>query len=65
MAADPELVISSIRRVVFPSVQNALEKEIKEKGVPAAIARYRQMSLRYPKEYFERTNFECIRAINK
>ena len=56
MAADPELVISSIRRVVFPSVQNVLEKEIKEKGVPAAIARYRQMRLRYPKEYLrERT----------
>jgi hypothetical protein len=54
--ADPELVISSIRRVVFPSVQNVLEKEIKEKGVPAAIARYRQMRLRYPTEYFkERT----------
>src|ERR1044072_9901735 len=56
MAADPELVISSIRRVVFPSVQNALVKEIKEKGVPAAIARYREMRLRYPPEYFkERT----------
>lgn len=56
MAADPELVISSIRRVVFPSVQNVLEKEIKEKGVPATIALYRQMRLRYPKEYLrERT----------
>jgi len=56
MAADPELVISSIRRVVFPSVQNVLEKEIKEKGVSAAIALYRQMRLRYPKEYLrERT----------
>src|SRR2546423_11277197 len=56
MAADPELVISSIRRVVFPSVQNVLEKEIREKGVPAAIALYRQMLLRYPKEYLkERT----------
>jgi len=56
MAADPELVISSIRRVVFPSVQNVLEKKIKEKGVPATIALYRQMRLRYPKEYLrERT----------
>jgi pimeloyl-ACP methyl ester carboxylesterase len=52
MNADPDLVISSIRRVVFPSVQNVLEKEVKEKGVPAAIARYRQMRLRYPVEYF-------------
>jgi pimeloyl-ACP methyl ester carboxylesterase len=56
MIADPALVISSIRRVVFPSVQNVLEKEIKEKGVPAAIALYRQMKFRYPKEYLsERT----------
>ena len=56
MAADPDLVISSIRRVVFPSVQNVLEKEIKEEGVPATIARYRQMRLRYPTEYLkERT----------
>src|SRR2546423_5425585 len=56
MGADPELVISSIRRVVFPSVQNVLEKEIKDKDVPAAIALYRQMKLRYPREYMrERT----------
>jgi pimeloyl-ACP methyl ester carboxylesterase len=56
MGADPDLVISSIRRVIFPSVQNVLEKEINEKGVPAAIAIYRQMKLRYPKEYLrERT----------
>jgi pimeloyl-ACP methyl ester carboxylesterase len=56
MNADPLLVISSIRRVVFPSVQNVLEREIKDTGVNAAIARYRQMRMRYPLEYFrERT----------
>ena len=56
MAADPDLVISSIRRVVFPSVQNVLEKEINEKGVTATIALYREMRSRYPKEYLrERT----------
>jgi pimeloyl-ACP methyl ester carboxylesterase len=60
MAADPELVISSIRRVVFPSVQNVLEKEIKEKGVPAAIARYRQMRLRYPIEYFKEPTLNTL-----
>ena len=60
MAADPELVISSIRRVVFPSVQNVLEKEIKEKGVPAAIARYRQMRLRYPIEYFKEPTLNAL-----
>ncbi|MGA9997864.1 MAG: alpha/beta fold hydrolase [Pyrinomonadaceae bacterium] len=53
---DPALVIAAIRRVVFPSVQNALERAIKEKGVDAAISLYRQMKQRYPAEYFnERT----------
>ncbi|MDT4966184.1 MAG: hypothetical protein QOJ64_921 [Acidobacteriota bacterium] len=60
MAADPELVISSIRRVVFPSVQNVLEKEIKEKGVPVAIARYRQMRLRYPIEYLKELTLNTL-----
>ena len=56
MDADPALIISSIRRVVFPSVQNVLEREIRDQGVYSAIARYRQMRMRYPVEYFrERT----------
>jgi pimeloyl-ACP methyl ester carboxylesterase len=48
---DPALVISAIRRVVFPSAQNALARAIKDKGVDAAIALYRQMRLRYPAEF--------------
>jgi tetratricopeptide (TPR) repeat protein len=53
---DPALVVSAIRRVVFPSVQNALERAIREKGVNAAISLYRRMRQRYPAEYFyERT----------
>jgi len=48
---DPALVISAIRRVVFPSAQNILERAINEKGVEAAIALYRQMKLRYPAEF--------------
>lgn len=53
---DPALVISAIRRVVFPSVQNRLTRAIKERSVEAAIALYRQMRQRYPAEYFnERT----------
>lgn len=48
---DPALVISAIRRVVFPSAQNVLERAIKDKGVAAAIALYRQMRLRYPAEF--------------
>jgi pimeloyl-ACP methyl ester carboxylesterase len=53
---EPDLVISAIRRVVFPNVQNALEKVVRERGVDAAILRYRQMRQRYPADYFfERT----------
>ena len=48
---NPALIISAIRRVVFPSVQNALERIIKAKGVDAAIATYRQMKQRYPSEF--------------
>ncbi|MFN2598267.1 MAG: alpha/beta fold hydrolase [Pyrinomonadaceae bacterium] len=49
---DPALVVSAVRRVVFPSVQNALERAIREKDVDAAIALYRRMRQRYPAEYF-------------
>jgi pimeloyl-ACP methyl ester carboxylesterase len=49
---EPSLVVSAIRRVVFPSVQNALERAIKEKEVDAAITLYRQMRQRYPAEFF-------------
>src|SRR6185295_11894624 len=48
---DPALVLSAIRRVVFPSAQNVLERAIKDKGVEAAIVLYRQMKLRYPPEF--------------
>jgi pimeloyl-ACP methyl ester carboxylesterase len=49
---DPSLVVSAIRRVVYPSVQNVLERAIKDKGVGAAIGLYRQMQQRYPAEFF-------------
>jgi pimeloyl-ACP methyl ester carboxylesterase len=57
---DPALVISAIRRVVFPSVQNALERAIKDKGVDAAIALYRQMKLRYPAEFFRENTLNTL-----
>ncbi len=53
---EPSLVVSAIRRVVLPSVQNVLQRTISEKGVAAAIARYRSMRQQYPAEFFrERT----------
>lgn len=49
---EPALVVFAIRRVVFPSVQTTLERTIKERGVDAAIALYRQLRARYPSEFF-------------
>lgn len=57
---DPALVISAIRRVVFPSVQNALARAIKDKGVDAAITLYRQMKQRYPAEYFRELTLNIL-----
>jgi pimeloyl-ACP methyl ester carboxylesterase len=57
---DPALVISAIRRVVFPSVQNALERAIKDKGVDAAISLYHQMKRRYPAEFFRETTLNTL-----
>lgn len=53
---DPALVIGAIRNVVFPSAHLALMRNIREKGVDAAIADYRQRRLWYPADVFrERT----------
>ena len=57
---DPELVISAIRRVVFPSVHNRLARTIKEKGVDAAIAVYRQMKERYPAEFLRESTLNTL-----
>jgi Flp pilus assembly protein TadD len=53
-------VVSAIRRVVFPSVQNALERAIKEKGVDAAVVLYRQMRQRYPAEFFRESILNAL-----
>ena len=47
----PELVIEAIRRVVFPSALEILEKTIRERGVSAAVAQYRDLERQYPPEY--------------
>lgn len=64
---EPSLVIAAIRRVVYPSVQNALEREIKERGVDAAVTLCRRLRQRYPVEYFRestlnRLGYEQLRA---
>ena len=57
---DPALVISAIRKVVFPSVHIALEREIREKGIAAAIARYRQKRLWYPADAFRESTLNVL-----
>ena len=57
---NPGLVISSIRRVVFPSVSKKLEKLIKEQGVDAAVAGYREMLRRYPRDMFNERELNTL-----
>jgi pimeloyl-ACP methyl ester carboxylesterase len=57
---DPALVINAIRRVVFPSVHNALARAIKGQGVEAAIALYRQMKQRYPTAFFRESTLNTL-----
>jgi pimeloyl-ACP methyl ester carboxylesterase len=53
---EPWLVVSAIRRVVFPDALNVLQRAIKEKGADETIALYRRMRQRYPVELLsERT----------
>jgi pimeloyl-ACP methyl ester carboxylesterase len=56
----PELVISSIRSVVFPSVSLKLQRLIKEKGVEAAIAGYREMRASYPGDRFRESDLNTL-----
>ena len=51
---------AAIRRVVFPSVQKALERAIKDKGVSGAITLYRLMKQRYPAEYFRESTLNTL-----
>lgn len=57
---DPALVVSAIRGVVFPSIRIALEREIREKGVDAAIDRYREMKRRYPADSFREGTLNAL-----
>ena len=57
---DPALVISAIRKVVFPSVHLALARNIREKGVDAAITDYRQRRLWYPADAFQERTLNTL-----
>jgi pimeloyl-ACP methyl ester carboxylesterase len=57
---EPSLVVSAIRRVVFPDALRALDRKIKEKGVDEAITLYRQMRLRYPAEFLSEKTLNTL-----
>jgi pimeloyl-ACP methyl ester carboxylesterase len=57
---DPKLVISAIRRVVFPDVQNRLARTIKQKGAGAAIALYRRLKETYPGDFFRESTLNAL-----
>jgi pimeloyl-ACP methyl ester carboxylesterase len=57
---NPQLVVSAIRRVVFPSVERALTRTIANKGVAAAIDSYRQMKKTYPAEYLREATLNTL-----
>lgn len=57
---NPGLVISSIKSVVFPSVILQLRRIIKEKGVDAAVLRYREIKARYPAEMLSESDLNTL-----
>ena len=57
---NPALVIESIRRVVFPSVYRRLSRLLRESGTDAAVAGYREMRKRYPREYFRESDLNSL-----
>ena len=57
---NPGLVVSSIKRVVFPSVSLKLARLNKEKGVEGVISGYREMRRYYPGEYFSENDLNTI-----
>lgn len=47
---EPELIILAIRRMLFPSPLPALRRTLRDKGLPAALALFREQAARYPKQ---------------
>jgi tetratricopeptide (TPR) repeat protein len=57
---DPELVIESIRRVVFPSVKRVLENVLKSSDIATVERRYREMRKHYPTVYFLESDLNSL-----
>lgn len=47
---EPELVVESTRRTVFPNALSILSRIIAQEGVDGAVRRYREMKQRYPSD---------------
>jgi tetratricopeptide (TPR) repeat protein len=48
---EPDLVVTAIKRVVYPDAKNALLSVLKTQGVDSALAHYRKMRASYPPEW--------------
>ena len=57
---NPDLVLSSIRRVVFPRVSLKMARLIKDKGVDAAVTSYREMIARYPVDFVVESDLNAL-----
>jgi len=47
---EPELVIGAIRRIVYPNPLPELRRTLRDKGIDAAVALFRDQVARYPKQ---------------
>ena len=46
---EPELVVNSIRRMLFPNLQIVLRRTLRDKGADAAVAAFRSIAPNYPR----------------
>jgi pimeloyl-ACP methyl ester carboxylesterase len=51
--SDPDLVVESIRRVIFPDVARQLMRSIAADGAPAAVDLYHRLRRSYPAQRFD------------
>lgn len=57
---DPDLVVESIRRVVFPSVKRVLEDVLEKGDVKAIERKYHELRKTYPTEYFQESDLNSL-----
>lgn len=48
---EPEVVVSAIKRIIYPDAENIIMQVLKTKGIDSALTHYRKMKLQYPSEW--------------